>query len=68
MPVVPALLARVQAQRRHPYIRHDAPSWDEMDASERFARAFATMREAFGPPAAWQFWFEVAELAMWVVP
>ncbi len=28
---------------------------------ERFGRAFATLREAFGAPAAWRLWFDLAE-------
>ncbi|KAG2487497.1 hypothetical protein HYH03_013916 [Edaphochlamys debaryana] len=56
---LPSVVARLVIARRHPHLQSQVPTWDEMDASERFGRAFATLREAFGPGAAWKMWSSV---------
>ncbi|KAG2424815.1 hypothetical protein HXX76_014236 [Chlamydomonas incerta] len=61
---LPAVAGRLATSRRYPHLAGatQAPAWEDMDASERFGRAFATLREAFGGPAAWRLWSKVAEL------
>ena len=57
---VPAVVHRVSLQRRGGVGSAAAPAWADMTPSERFARAFLTMRAAFGGQAAFSFWVTVA--------
>ena len=56
---VPAVIQRMAAEQRGGG-SVAAPAWVEMSASERFARAFMTMRSAFGGQAAFSLWVTVA--------
>ena len=56
---VPAVVNRIVLQKRGGGSAA-APPWEEMTASERFARAFLTLRTAFGGQAAFSFWVTVA--------
>ncbi|GLI71786.1 hypothetical protein VaNZ11_017131 [Volvox africanus] len=58
---LPSVVSRVVQQRKHPHLRSGVLSWAEMDASERFGRGFATLKEAFGQAAAWKMWIDAAE-------
>ncbi|GIL48985.1 hypothetical protein Vafri_5482 [Volvox africanus] len=58
---LPSVVSRVGQQRKQPHLRSGVLSWAEMDASERFGRGFATLKEAFGPAAAWKMWTDAAE-------
>ncbi|GIM08138.1 hypothetical protein Vretimale_12173, partial [Volvox reticuliferus] len=58
---LPSVASRVVQQRKYPYLQSGVLSWGEMDASERFGRGFATLKEAFGSAAAWKMWIDAAE-------
>ncbi|KAI8470132.1 MAG: hypothetical protein J3K34DRAFT_469371 [Monoraphidium minutum] len=62
LPVVPAAILRAAASRAGTGAGAvaDPPAWKDMSFQEQFARAFATLRSAFGGPAALKLWSKLA--------
>eukprot|EP00878_Enallax_costatus_P030698 GHUV01033475.1.p1 GENE.GHUV01033475.1~~GHUV01033475.1.p1 ORF type:complete len:1023 (+),score=330.57 GHUV01033475.1:219-3287(+) len=60
LPVVPEAIARAEARREQPGKTVDMPTWKEMSTVEKFTRAMLTIKSAFGPSAAYQFWYSMA--------
>ena len=60
---IPAIVKRISDQRRGvPGASSSAPpAWSDMTGSEQFARAFLTLRTAFGGQAAFSFWVTVSQ-------